>query len=368
MNTNSLFQPLVSKGLKFENRIVMAPMTRSRSDNAENTATELTAKYYQQRATAGLIVSEGTFVNKEAVGYINVPAIYSEAQVEGWKKVTKAVHEEGGVIFAQLWHVGAMSHPDFHEGRKPLAPSDHNPEAQVFTPEGFKTTVAPQPMTLEDIKKTIQDFKKGANNAFEAGFDGVEIHAANGYLLQQFFSKNSNSRTDDYGGSIENRARILFDILDELKTVVDLNKVGVRLNPSLHQLMGIDVDKETIGLYNYIATRLNDYDLAYLHLIEPFTDVSGNENAIQEVAKHFRPLFKGIIIINRGFTKETASQVLEEGDADLVSFGVPFIANPDLVARFKEDTPLNTTDQNTFYTPGEKGYTDYPALKKENAL
>lgn len=368
MNTNSLFQPLVSKGLQFENRIVMAPMTRSRSDNKENAATELTAKYYRQRATAGLIISEGTYINKEAVGYINVPGIYSEAQIKGWKTVTQAVHEEGSVIFAQLWHVGAMSHPDFHEGTKPLAPSDFNPNSQVFTPEGFKPSEAPQPMTGEDIKKTIQDFKKAAINAFEAGFDGVELHAANGYLLQQFFSKNSNYRTDEYGGSVENRARILFDILDELKTVVDLNKVGVRLNPSLHQLMGIDVDDETIALYDYIVNRLNDYDLAYLHLIEPFTDVSGNANAIQEVAKHFRPIYKGIIIINRGFTKETAAKVLEEGDADLISFGVPFIANPDLVARFKEDAPLNTADQSTFYTPGEKGYTDYPTLKKESAL
>lgn len=368
MNTNSLFQPLVIKGLKFENRIAMAPMTRSRSANEENAATELTAKYYTQRATAGLIITEGTTISKDAVGYINVPGIYSEAQVKGWKIVTDSVHEAKGVIFAQLWHVGAMSHPDFHEGRKPLAPSDYNPNSQVFTPEGFKPSEAPQPMTIADIQQTIKDYKNAAINSIESGFDGVEIHAANGYLLQQFFSKNSNSRTDEYGGSVENRARILFDILDELKSVIDMNKVGIRLNPSLHQFMGIDVDDETIELYNYIVERLNDYDLAYLHLIEPFTDVSGNENAIQEVAKHFRPFYKGIIIINRGFTKETAAKVLEDGDADMVSFGVPFIANPDLVERFKEDAPLNTADQSTFYTPGEKGYTDYPAMNTENVL
>jgi len=238
-----------------------------------------------------------------------------------------------------------------------------NPNQQVFTATGFKPSEESQAMTIEDIKRTITDFKQAAINAFEAGFDGVELHGANGYLLQQFFSKNTNLREDEYGGSIENRARILFEILDELKQVVDIKKVAIRLNPSLHGIMGILVDDETIALYDYIVTRLNDYELAYIHLIEPFTDVSGVSDAIQEVAKHFRKIYKGTIIINRGFNKETATKVLNDGDADLVSFGVPFIANPDLVERFKTDTALNTPDQNTFYTPGEKGYTDYPTLQ-----
>ena len=219
-------------------------------------------------------------------------------------------------------------------------------------------------MTIEDIKRTVNYFKQGAINAFRAGFDGIELHGANGYLLQQFFSKNSNNRTDKYGGSPENRARILFEILDAIREVADIKNVGVRLNPSLNGIMGIAVDDETIATYNYIVSRLNDYDLAYIHLIEPFTNVTGNKNAIQHVAKHFREIYKGTIIINRAFNKQTAEQVLEEGDADLVSFGVPFIANPDLVERYKRDSILNTPDQDTFYTPGEKGYTDYPFLNK----
>ncbi|MET4140978.1 alkene reductase [Pedobacter sp. UYP1] len=362
MSKEILFSSYELNGFELNNRMVMAPMTRSRSANEGKLATDLTARYYQQRATAGLIITEGTYVSEEGIGVVNVPGIYTAAQIEGWKLSTAAVHKEGGVIFAQLWHTGAYSHPDLHEGKKPLAPSNVNPAQQVFTAEGFKPSEEPQAMTAEDIKRTVNDFKQSALNAFQADFDGVELHGANGYLLQQFFSKNSNLRNDEYGGSVENRARILFDILDELKQTVDINKVGVRLNPSLNGIMGILVDDETITLYNYIMNKLNDYGLAYVHLIEPFTDVSDNENAVQEVAKHFRKIYNGTIIINRGFNKETATKVIEDGDADLVSFGVPFLANPDLVARFKTDALLNTPDQDTFYTPGEKGYTDYPTL------
>lgn len=362
MSLNKLFDSYDLNGRILNNRMVMAPMTRSRSNNNGNVATQLTAKYYQQRASAGLLITEGTFISQEAVGVINVPGIYSAEQIEGWKLSTEAVHQQGGTIFAQLWHTGAYSHPDLHNGKKPLAPSDVNPNQQVFTAGGLQPSESPQPMTTDDIKRTIADFKQAALNAFEAGFDGVELHGANGYLLQQFFSKNSNLRTDEYGGSVENRARILFEILDELKQVGDINRVAVRLNPSLNGIMGIVVDDETVAQYDYIVNRLNDYGLAYVHLIEPFTDVTGNTHAIQQVAKHFRKIYNGTIIINRGFTKETANQVLDAGDADLVSFGVPFLANPDLVARFKADAPLNQPDQSTFYTPGEKGYTDYPTL------
>lgn len=362
MNNATLFDAYRLKKADLKNRMVMAPMTRSRSNNSGNVATELTARYYQQRASAGLIITEGTFISEEAIGVINVPGIYTAGQIEGWKLTTEAVHQQDGTIFAQLWHTGAYSHPDLHNGKKPLAPSGVNPNQQVFTAEGLKPSEAPQPMTVDDIKRTIADFKQAAINAFEAGFDGVELHGANGYLLQQFFSKNSNLRKDEYGGTIENRARILFDILDELKDAVDTSRVAVRLNPSLNGIMGILVDDETIAFYNYIVNRLNDYGLAYIHLIEPFTDVTGNANAIQQVAKHFRKIYKGTIIINRAFTKETGNQVIAAGDADLVSFGVPFLANPDLVARFKSDAPLNQPDQSTFYAPGEKGYTDYPTL------
>jgi len=364
MNITNLFYPWLIGDIELKNRIVMAPMTRSRSDNEEHAATELTAKYYGQRATAGLIVTEGTVISEDAVGFPNVPGIYNQEQVEGWRLSSSAVHEKGGKIFAQLWHTGANSHPDHHNGLAPLAPSAYNPNIKVFSPTGFKESETARAMTLEDIKKTVSNFKKATINAFEAGFDGVELHGANGYLLQQFFSKNSNFRTDEYGGSVENRARILFDILDELKDVVNIKRVAIRLNPSLNGIMGISVDDETIKLYDYIVNRLNDYGLAYIHLIEPFTDVTAIPEAIQEIAKHFRKIYKGTIIINRAFNKETATKVLSDGDADLVSFGVPFIANPDLVERFRTNAALNAPDQNTFYTPGEKGYTDYPSLSK----
>lgn len=365
MNDQLIFEPFNLNGLSLRNRIVMAPMTRSRSANPGNVPTELTALYYSQRASAGLIISEGAYVSRDAVGYINVPGIYTQQQVEGWKLVTDAVHKQGGKIFAQLWHVGRMSHPDLLNGELPLAPSALNPQVQAFTPTGFKDTVAARAMTPEDIQKTIQDFRQAAINAMKAGFDGVELHAANGYLLHQFFNLSSNKRQDEYGGSIEKRARILFDILNELHTVIDIGKVGVRLNPSLHGAQGMMLDEESIAVHDYIVTKLNnDYCLAYLHLTEPFTDVSGNSLAIQHVAKHFRPLYDGTLIINRGFNKQTANQVLNDGDADLVAFGVPFIANPDLVERFKADASLNQPDPSTFYTPGEKGYTDYPVMSK----
>ncbi|MBD3903292.1 alkene reductase [Chryseobacterium sp. Ch-15] len=362
MSTTRIFEPYNLNGIELKNRMVMAPMTRSRSTNPETVATELTATYYEQRASAGLIITEGTFVSKDAIGVMNVPAIYTQKHIDSWKLVTNAVHEKGGKIFAQLWHTGSYSHPDLLEGKLPLSASAINSNVQVFTPAGFKESVTPKAMSLEDIKNTIADFKNGAINAFEAGFDGVELHGANGYLFQQFFSKNNNVRTDEYGGSIENRAKFLFDVLDEMKSVVDLKSVGVRFNPSLNGIMGINVDDETIEVYNYIVNKLNDYGLAYIHLIEPFTDVSAIPNAVQEVAKHFRKIYKGTIIINRAFTKETATKVLEDGDADLVSFGVPFLANPDLVERFKTDAPLNAPNQDTFYTPGAIGYTDYPTL------
>jgi len=362
MENPILFTTYNLSGLELKNRMVMAPMTRSRSDNPGNLATSLTAEYYEQRSTAGLIISEGTPVSTKAVGYINVPGIYSDAQVEAWKLVTNVVHAKGGKIFAQLWHVGRLSHPDFHNGELPHAPSAINPNEKSYTINGFVDTVTPKEMTIEDIKQTVQDFKNGASNALKAGFDGIEIHAANGYLFHQFFNGTSNHRTDNYGGSIENRARILFETLDQMKEVIDMNRVGVRFNPSMHGFMGMTMDEQTIPTFEYIIERLNGYGLAYIHLTEPFVPVDNVPFAVKEVAKHFRPLYQGTLIINKGFTKETAIKVLEDGDADLVAFGVPFIANPDLVERFETDAPLNQADQATFYTPGAKGYTDYPAL------
>ncbi|MBH2005591.1 MAG: alkene reductase [Sphingobacteriia bacterium] len=357
-----LFTPYDLSGLTLQNRMVMAPMTRSRSSNEGNVATALTAEYYAQRATAGLIVTEGTFISKKGVGFINVPGIYSDDQVAGWKLVTDAVHAKGGKIFAQIWHVGRLSHPDLHNGELPLAPSAINPNAKAYTEKGLVDTVVPGEMTVSDIQQTIRDFTNAAANAVRAGFDGVELHAANGYLLHQFFNGCSNQRTDAYGGSIENRARILFEILDALKAVIPMNRVGIRLNPSLHNGQGMLVDELTIPTHEYIVQRMNDYGLAYLHLTEPFVPVDDVPHAVTQVAKHFRPLYKGTLIINKGFDKAKAIKVLEDGDADLVAFGVPFIANPDLVKRYETDAPLNTADPATFYVPGAKGYTDYPAL------
>lgn len=362
MDNQILLMPYKLGNLNLKNRMVMAPMTRSRSNNAGNVATSLTAAYYAQRATAGLQISEGTFISPKAIGFINVPGIYTEAQVEGWKLVTEAVQQQDGKIFAQLWHVGRMSHPDLLNGELPHAPSAINPHGQAYTQNGFVDTVTPQEMTIEDIQQTILDFKNAAANAVKAGFDGVELHAANGYLLHQFFVGASNQRNDEYGGSIENRARILFETLDAVKEVIDLNRVGIRFNPSSHNLFGMTIDELTIPTYEYIINRLNDYGLAYIHLTEPFNDVTDVPFAVSKVAKHFRPLYNGTLIINKGFTKETGTKIIEEGHADLVAFGVPFIANPDLVKRFEIGAPLNTPDTNTFYTTGTNGYIDYPAL------
>ena len=352
-------------GLELPNRVVMAPMTRSRADNEGNVPTvDLQGEYYKQRASAGLIISEGSQVSEEAVGYIHTPGFHTEAQVEGWKKVTDIVHQEGGRIFIQLWHVGRMSHPDFHNGKKPLAPSAINPNSKSFTPEGFKDTVTPQEISLEDIKRTIQDFKKAAENAVKAGFDGVEIHSSNGYLFHQFFNATSNKREDEYGGSIEKRARFLFDVLEEVKQVIPENKIGLRLNPSLNGVFGMTMDEETIPTFDYIVSKLNDYDLAYVHLSEPFNDVSDIPYAVENIAEHYRPIYKGTLMINAGFDQEKGNKVIEEGNADLVAYGKLYISNPDLVERFAQGVELSDWDEDTFYVPGKKGYTDYPKKTK----
>jgi N-ethylmaleimide reductase len=366
MNLQPVLEPVDLGGIKLRNRVVMAPMTRSRATNPENKPTEIHATYYNQRASAGLIITEGAQISKKAVGYINTPGIYSNEQINAWKEVTKSVHEEGGKIFIQLWHVGRISHPDFHNGELPLAPSAINPLAKSFTPKGFKDTVAPKEMTLEEIQQTVNDFKQAAKNAMEAGFDGVEIHASNGYLLHQFFSRTSNVRADEYGGSIANRARILFDIIDAIKTYVPENQIGVRLNPSLHGVFGMTMDEESIPTFDYIIERLNEYNLAYLHLSEPFTDVSNLDFAETDIAGRYRPVYKGTLIINAGFDQDKANAYILEGKADAVAFGKPFISNPDLVDRFRENVPLAEWDDATFYTGGEKGYTDYPMLTQKN--
>ncbi|MEC5156245.1 N-ethylmaleimide reductase [Chryseobacterium sp. MP_3.2] len=302
-------------------------------------------------------------MSKDSVGYINVPGIYTQKQTESWKNVTTAVHVNGGKIFAQLWHVGRVSHPDFHDGKLPLAPSAVNPDTQSYTYNGFKDTVTPQQMTVEDIKQTVKDFVNAAENAMKAGFDGIEIHGANGYLFQQFFALCSNKRNDKYGGSIENRGRFLFEVLNAVGEKVPFSKIGLRLSPDCDGLFGMKKDDETTEMFEYLVNKLNDYDLSYLH----FSGFAGKDDdplkTVLETAEHYRKIYNGTFMINGGFTKETANKALEHDLADLISFGVPFIGNPDLVQRFAVDAPLNEADQDTFYTPGAKGYTDYHTLK-----
>ncbi|WP_275315587.1 alkene reductase [Tenacibaculum bernardetii] len=354
-----------NKNINLANRVVMAPMTRSRADNSGNIPTDdLHGLYYEQRASAGLIITEGSQVSTKAVGYIHTAGIHSDEQVEGWKKVTKRVHDKGGKIFIQLWHVGRMSHPDFHNDKLPLSASAINPNSKSYTPEGFKDTVTPKEMTVEDIKETIQDFKNAAANAVKAGFDGVEIHSSNGYLFHQFFNGTSNKRTDNYGGTIENRARFFFEVLDAVKEVIPQEKIGARFNPSLNGLFGMTMDEDTIPTFEYIIKKLNDYNLAYIHLSEPFTDVSEVKHAVTEIAKHFRPLYNGTLMINSAFDQEKGNKIIEEGLADLVAYGKPFISNPDLVERFENNLELATWNEDTFYTTGAKGYTDYPKASK----
>ncbi len=353
--------------IKLKNKVVMAPMTRSRAENAANAPTDMHIRYYSQRAGAGLIITEGSQVSERAVGYIFTAGIHNKEQIEGWKRVVQAVHERDGKIFIQLWHVGRMSHPDFHNGNKPLAPSAVNPNAKSFTPEGFKDTVEPKAMTLKEIQETQNEFVQAAKNAKQAGFDGIEIHASNGYLFHQFFNTKANLRTDEYGGSKENRSRFLFETLDKVKEVWPTDRIGVRLNPSLNGTFGIEATPETIPTFDYIIQKLNDYNLAYLHLSEPFTDVSNIDYLVSNIAEHYRPIYKGTLMINNGFDRETGNAILEKGEADLVAYAKLFISNPDLVKRFKKRAPLADWNQDTFYTQGDTGYTDYPRYEEEMA-
>lgn len=344
----------------------MAPMTRNRADNKDNAPTDLHVTYYTQRVGAGLIITEGSQVSARAVGYLNTPGIYTEAQIKGWLKVTKAIHEKEGKIFLQLWHCGRISHPKFHNGEKPLAPSAINPNTKTYTPDGYENTVEPKAMTLPEIKETIQEFRLAAKNAREAGFDGVEIHSSNGYLIHQFINEKANIRTDDYGGNIQNRARFFFEVLDAVIEEWPENRVSVRLNPSLHNAFGITATPETIPTFDYIVEKLNAYNLAYLHLSEPYTDVSKVDFLEPNIARHYRPIYRGNLMINAEFDRDSANKVIEEGYADLVSFAKLFISNPDLPLRFEKNLPIADWDESTFYTSGAKGYTDYPSYKEEH--
>jgi N-ethylmaleimide reductase len=348
--------------LQLKNRIVMASLTRGRADNAALAPTALHTEYYGQRASAGLILTESAWVSKNAIGYVNLPGIYSGEQVLAWKQVTGAVHEKGGKIILQLAHSGAVSHPDFFGGSLPLGPSAINPREKSFTPQGFKDTVTPRAYTIPEIKATVEEFRQAAQNAREAGFDGIEIHAQLFTLIPQFLSPATNQRTDEYGGSMENRVRIVFEILDAVRTVFDIKRIGIKFTPAFFSNGLMRPDSTTLPTFAYLLEKLSGYDLGYVHLVGPAVDLTGTvlEPLKEEYFGYFRQNYKGTLMANLGFTHARANEILAKGHADLVSFGTPFIANPDLVERFQQGLALAVPDTSTFYTGGATGYTDYP--------
>ncbi|MHB1927332.1 MAG: alkene reductase [Leptospirillum sp.] len=360
-DTIDIFSPFHLGTLSLPNRAVMAPMTRNRAAQG-NIPTPLMATYYKQRASAGLIITEATQVTPMGQGYILTPGIHSPEQVEGWKQVTRAVHKNGGRIFLQLWHVGRISHPDFLGGQLPVAPSAIAPRGlTTYTFEGPKAIPVPRALETHEIPGIVEDYRKGASNAREAGFDGVEIHAANGYLLDQFLEDSSNKRTDQYGGSVENRARLIFEVLEAVTGVWGKDRVGIRLSPGgTFNDMGDSNPQETFGT---VVRRLSDYGIAYLHLIEP-AKPEGEHPSPDLSASFFRPLYKGNLMVAGGYSLEKANAALKRGLCELVSFGRPFLANPDLVNRFRKRASLNTPDPSTFYGGNEKGYIDYPTLEE----
>ncbi len=355
----TLFAPYKLGQIELKNRIVMASMTRGRTTDPGHVPNELQVQYYRQRAGAGLILTEGTWVSRDAIGFINVPGLFTVAQVDGWRRVTDAVHAEGGVIFAQLAHSGAISHPDFFNGELPLAPSAVNPELRAFTPTGFKETVTPRAMTLAEILRTIGDYRSAARNAQEAGFDGVELHCATTYLLPQFLNSDLNIREDAYGGSAENRCRIVLDILSELVGVWGPGRVGVKISPIMNQ-GGFRLTDATVETYDYLVTQLNRLPLSHLQIVRALDDLSGTPvEVLQDTVGYYRSRFQRTVIANLGYDKASATSLIERGGADVISFAKPFISNPDLVQRFERDLPLTPPVVETFYQGGPEGYVDY---------
>ncbi|MGB4913015.1 MAG: alkene reductase [Candidatus Dechloromonas phosphoritropha] len=357
-----LLTPVRLGALELKNRVVMAPLTRCRCANPGYVPTEMMARYYAQRAGAGLIVSEGTIVSPQARGYPFTPGIWSDEQVAGWRLVTDAVHDKGGLIVCQLWHCGRLSLPEFHDGQPPVAPSAVNPEWKMFSTTGQPDTVTPHALTRDEIKGVVADFRHGAANAMAAGFDGIEIHSSNGYLFHQFFSTQSNQRDDDYGGGHENRARFFFEVLDAIGEVMPFDRVGFRLNPMMNRLHGLSVDQDTVPMWEHIVRRANSYGLAFLHLSEPFQpgQLDDTPHGLADVGAHFRPLATMPTIANGGFDQASGEARLAADLCDAVAYGRAWIANPDLVERFAANAPLNEADMTTFYQGGEQGYVDYP--------
>ena len=359
MSSIDVFSPLQLGPNQLANRMVMAPLTRNRS-TPEGVPHALNVEYYRQRASAGLILTEATCIAPEAVGYPLTPGIWNADQVAGWKKVTEAVHAAGGRIFCQLWHVGRISHPDLQPGGiLPVAPSAIKPAGDAFTLQGPKPFVTPRALATDELPGIVAAYRNAAGNALAAGFDGVEVHAANGYLLDEFLRDGSNQRQDAYGGCIENRVRLLLETLAAVCQVCDVRRVGVRLSPV--QPFNDMRDSNPRATFSRVVELLGDFDLAYLHVTEMGRDAPGAAGPFFDPLE-LRALWKGVFMTNAGYDKARANAVLQNGQADLVAFGVPFIANPDLPERYRRDAALNAPDPTTFYGGAEQGYTDYPTL------
>ncbi len=356
---NRLFEPLKAGALELSNRVLMAPLTRCRAVEAR-VPNDLMREYYVQRASAGLVFTEATAVTPKGVGYPDTAGIWSQEQVAGWKKITDAVHAVGGKIVLQLWHVGRISDPTYLDGELPVAPSAIAAKGHVSLVRPLKDYVAPRALETSEIAGVVEEFRQGAINAKEAGFDGVEVHGANGYLPDQFLQSGTNHRTDEYGGSLENRARFLLEIVDAATEVWGADRVGVHLSPrgDAHDMS----DENPAETFGYVAQQLGNRGLAFLCVRE---SVEGDVRYGVEMKRAFQNAGGGAYFANQGFTQESAERVLENGEADAVAWGQLFIANPDLPRRFELNAPLNTPDPGTFYGQGAHGYTDYPALSDD---
>tara|TARA_R110001592_G_scaffold357416_1_gene660508 strand:+ start:61453 stop:62559 length:1107 start_codon:yes stop_codon:yes gene_type:complete len=353
-----LFSPVEIGPYALTNRVVMAPLTRARSP--ENIATSMMQEYYTQRASAGLIISEGLSISQQAVGYAFTPGLWTTEQIESWRPVTTAVHDKGGRIFAQLWHVGRVSHPDVQLGGVlPVAPSAIRPNVEAFTAEGKKPALTPRALRMDELPGIVADYEQAARNALDAGFDGVEIHAANGYLLDQFMRDGANQRTDAYGGSVENRIRLTLEVTKAVAAISNGGRTGLRISP-VSTANGLS-DSNPEPVFTALVDQLNDVDLAYLHVVEGETGGSRTVEGGFDL-NVLRQRFKGLYMANNGYDRDLALAARRTNTADVIAFGRPYIANPDLVTRLERGTPLNPLDGATAYGGGAEGYIDYPFL------
>ncbi|MGB0784022.1 MAG: alkene reductase [Marinomonas sp.] len=350
----TLFSPVKVGDVELPNRFVMAPLTRTRAPGHLPNA--LMAEYYSQRASTGLLITECTMVTEGTSSFGDDPGVYSKEQVEGWKLTTEAVHKADGRIFMQIWHGGRAAHPLLNDGKEAVSASAIAIDGDTHTPEGKKPYTVPRALTVAEIKDIVNDFRLAAINAKEAGFDGVEIHGANGYLIDQFLRDSANQRTDEYGGSLENRSRFLFEVIEAVTGVFGSGRVGLRLSP-LNSFQSMK-DSDPIAWTRFLAEQLNRFDLAYLHLMR--ADFFGIQQA--DVVSVARESYKGHLMVNMGYTPEEANQVIADGQADSVAFGTGILANPDFVERVKQGAELNQPNSDTFYTSGAEGYTDYPFM------